>query len=290
MKIKVPPHSSAPQGQTIVIREQREGCFLQTLNLGCAIVIGIVLLVVGVLFFAVVRPGYVKARAEAQHAASSSGKGLQPAAAPSASAPTAAPVASPKNEPAKPTAAPVATPKASPVVAPATPPPTPPKSPLAKWEVFKKVDEMTDATTYLFTLDGERVDINDFVSYTPKLVIRITPQSVLCGVPKYSQNVAIMIETEGFHREVQEVTIRVDSLEPVTGNLQTSTSRSAVFLPKSALKSLDGSKRLALRFTTTLGDVRTLKFNLEGFKLDDLETELIKRVRADRPKGVEIAP
>ena len=275
MKIKVPPRRGyIQQPQTIIVKERGEGCFLQTLNIGCAIVF---LVIAAIVAFAV----FIWYEAQPE---------TQSSRATPAPSPVAAPVASPKNEPAKPTAVPVATPQASPVVAPATPPPAPPKSPLARWEVFKKVDEMTDATTYLFTLDGERVDINDFVSYTPKLVIRITPQSVLCGVPKYSQNVAIMIETEGFHREVQEVTIRVDSLEPVTGNLQTSTSRSAVFLPESALKSLDGSKRLALRFTTTLGAVRTLKFNLDGFKLDDLETELIKRVRADRPKGVEIAP
>lgn len=61
---------------------------MQTLNLGCAIVIGIVLLVVGVLFFAVVRPALTKARAEAQRAASSSGKGLQPAAAPTSKPPS----------------------------------------------------------------------------------------------------------------------------------------------------------------------------------------------------------
>ena len=274
----MPSTRTNAQTPRIVVVQEKQGT-------GCLpVIIGVVLILLAIILLYVIFVIGGCSLALSRYAQEERGKVAQ------SSAPTAAPVASPKNEPAKPTAVPVATPQASPVVAPATPHPTPPKSPLARWEVFKKVDEMTDATTYLFTLDGERVDINDFVSYTPKLVIRITPQSVLCGVPKYSQDVAIMIETEGFHREVQEVTIRVDSLEPVTGNLQTSTSRRAVFLPEGALKSLDGSKRLALRFTTTLGAVRTLKFNLEGFKLDDLETELIKRVRVDRPKGVEIAP
>lgn len=44
MKIRVPPRNAAPQGQTIIIKEQREGCFLRTLNFGCAT---IALLVIG---------------------------------------------------------------------------------------------------------------------------------------------------------------------------------------------------------------------------------------------------
>lgn len=45
MKIKVPPRKAIPQGQTIIIKEQREGCFLRTLNCGCAT---IVLLAIGI--------------------------------------------------------------------------------------------------------------------------------------------------------------------------------------------------------------------------------------------------
>ena len=145
MKIKVPPRRGyVQQPQTIIVKERGEGCFLQTLNIGCAIVF---LVVAAIVAFAV----FIWYEAQPE---------TQASRATPAPSPVAAPVASPKNEPAKPTAVPVVTPQASPVVAPATPPPTPPKSPLARWEVFKKVDEMTDATTYLFALDGERVDMS----------------------------------------------------------------------------------------------------------------------------------
>ena len=97
-----------------------------------------------------------------------------------------------------------------------------------------------------------------------------------------------MIQSDAFHREMQYATCRVDSSDPVSGNLRTSQSRDALFLPQSALASFDDSKTFMLRFDTTLGKTRTLKFNLSGFTISALESELRRRVLADRPKGVTI--
>lgn len=44
MKIKIPQGATAPQ--TVIVREEREGCFLQTLNVGCAVVVGVLIVVV----------------------------------------------------------------------------------------------------------------------------------------------------------------------------------------------------------------------------------------------------
>lgn len=83
MKIKVPPHDSAPQGQTIIIKEQREGCFLRTLNFGCAIFALIVVLLLAALAWAIIiahRARENQSRAPAPRAA----KTTQTAAAPGA--------------------------------------------------------------------------------------------------------------------------------------------------------------------------------------------------------------
>lgn len=87
MKIKVPPHDSAPQGQTIIIKEQREGCFLQTLNLGCAIFALIVVLLLAALAWAIMTASRARenqSRAPAPRAA----KTTQAAAAPEKAPPS----------------------------------------------------------------------------------------------------------------------------------------------------------------------------------------------------------
>lgn len=87
MKIKVPPHDSAPQGQTIIIKEQREGCFLRTLNFGCAIFALIVVLLLAALAWAFIiahRARENQSRAPAPRAA----KTTQTAAAPEKAPPS----------------------------------------------------------------------------------------------------------------------------------------------------------------------------------------------------------
>ena len=122
MKIKVPSRSStAPQ--TIVIHERR--------GLGCGGVVGIVVtLLVGVAVYAWYRAesreldrraAFERARREA----------LSQFRAAELAPQSAAP-------------------------APSNPPPT--ASALPGWNISRHIDDMTDETTYFFTLDGLRVD------------------------------------------------------------------------------------------------------------------------------------
>ncbi len=154
--------------------------------------------------------------------------------------------------------------------------PAPDASALPGWRIVSKRDEMTDEAAYYFALDGVRVDAGP-VEYVPRLVIKAVPVS--SDPLKYSAEMCVMIETEGMQRNTQEVAYRFGTRPAVQATLQTSADRHAVFLPSDALASLDGSPTFVLRFTTTLGATRTLRFTTEGFTVAAFERELARQIK-----------
>ena len=253
MKIKVPPHSSAPLGQTIIIKEQREGCFLQTLNLGCAIVIGIVLLVVGVLFFAVVRPAFTKARAEAQRAASSSGKGLQPAAAPSAKKPQ------------------------------------PKTTDLYFFQESK--DAMTDAARYIFAWKSEK-SREPFSLADESLILRFSPTQVERSTHKMKYEIECIIHADFSYvgRDKTAATVRFDDKPARSWKCSPSTTGEGLFIDdaRGFLSEIAYARRCRVRFDDFGGQQHDLDFNLGFFSLQNFREKIVDCVLKSNPPNVKI--
>lgn len=253
MKIKVPPHSSAPQGQTIIIKEQREGCFLQTLNLGCAIVIGIVLLVVGVLFFTVVRPAFTKARAEAQRAASSSGKGLQPAAAPSAKKPQ------------------------------------PKTTDLYFFQESK--DAMTDAARYIFAWKSEK-SREPFSLIDEAIVLRFSPTQVERSTHKMKYEIECIIHADFSYvgRDKTTATVRFDDKPARAWKCSPSTTGEGLFIDdaRGFLSEIAYARRCRVRFDDFGGQQHNLDFNLGFFSLQNFREKIVDCVLKSNPPNVKI--
>ena len=79
---------------------------------------------------------------------------------------------------------------------------------------------------------------------------------------------AIISIDEGFTRGETEIITRFDKAKATAQNWPTSTSRRAAFAPQpfEFLRAVAGATNLTVRFTTTLGDVRTIKFSVADFK------------------------
>lgn len=257
MKIKVPPHSSAPQGQTIIIKERREGCFLQTLNLGCAIVIGIVLLVVGVLFFTVVRPAFTKARAEAQRAVSSSGKGLQPAAAP-----TAAPTAQK---------------------------PKPKTTDLYFFQESK--DAMTDAARYIFAWKSEK-SLQPFSLIDESIILRFSPTQVSRSSHKMKYEIECIIHADFSYvgRDKTTATVRFDDKPARAWKCSPSTTGEGLFIDdaRGFLSEIAYARRCRVRFDDFGGKQHDLDFNLGFFSLQNFREKIVDCVLKSNPPNVKI--
>lgn len=263
MKIKVPPRRGyVQQPQTIIVKERGEGCFLQTLNIGCAIVIGIVLLVVGVLFFAVVRPGYVKARAEAQRAASSSGKGLQPAAAPSAPAPTAAPSAQK---------------------------PQPKTTDLYFFQESK--DAMTDAARYIFAWKSEK-SLQPFSLIDESIILRFSPTQVARSSHKMKYEIECIIHADFSYvgRDKTTATVRFDDKPARAWKCSPSTTGEGLFIDdaRGFLSEIAYARRCRVRFDDFGGKQHDLDFNLGFFSLQNFREKIVDCVLKSNPPNVKI--
>jgi len=253
MKIKVPPRQAAPQGQTIIIKEQREGCFLQTLNLGCAIVIGIVLIIFGVLFFAVVRPGYSKARAEANRSASSSGRSLQPAAAPSAQ----------QHQP-----------KTTDLF------------------FFKESkDAMTDAAQYIFAWKSKK-SLEPFSLIDEAVVLRFSPTQVERSTHKMKYDVECIIHADFSYvgRNKTTATVRFDDKTARAWKCSPSTTGEGLFVDdaRGFLSEIAKARRCRVRFDDFGGQQHDLDFNLGLFSLDDFRERIVDCVLKSNPPNVKI--
>lgn len=229
MKIKVPPHNSAPQGQTIIIKEQREGCFLQALNLGCAIFALIVVLLLAALAWAIIaahRARENQSRAPAPRAA----KATQ-----TATAKTTQTAAEPEKAP---------------------------PSPSDAWLVAQHKDAITDEVSFFLVLDGDPIK-DGLIEYTPQLVLKVPRGTDGAGDFAAAES-GIKISPEAIKRQgvVADVRINQNAAESIA--LAPSESRDVVFFPADFTKRLDGARTLLVRLTTSLGNTRTYRFNLGG--------------------------
>ena len=154
------------------------------------------------------------------------------------------------------------------------------------WTVEKHIDEMTDARTYIIWTTGTVVQVNSLVSYVPQLQFRIRPVTwyAMLNQLKFSCEAAFAIETEGFTRNGVPVMLRLDDEKPYSETWNPSTDRRVAFspTPQPFLALAREKKMLRIRYGTTLGDIRTTRFELAG--LDGAIAELKRQVAKDPPK------
>lgn len=252
MKIKVPPHQSAPEGQTIVIKEQREGCFLQTLNLGCAIVIGIVLLV-GVLLFVFARPAFNKARDEAKRAAMS-GDAVRPST----------PVASTARS-------------------------APKTTDLYRFSESK--DAMTDAARYIFAWKSER-SREPFSLIDEAIVLRFTPSEVARSTHKMKYEIECIVHADFSYvgRDKTAATVRFDDKPARTWKCTPSTTGEGLFIDdaRGFLSEIAYARRCRVRFDDFGGRQHDLDFNLGFFSLQNFREKIVDCVLKSNPPNVKI--
>lgn len=138
----------------------------------------------------------------------------------------------------------------------------------AEWKISSAADEITDEVFYYIDTAGTRVETHPGVYYTPGLCFKICPQNLTAeGKMRYKCDALISID-EGFTRGETEIITRFDRAKPTTQSWPTSTSRRAAFAPNGLafMRSVSGATNLTVRFETTLGHVRTIKFSVADIK------------------------
>jgi hypothetical protein len=140
----------------------------------------------------------------------------------------------------------------------------------ADWQINTITDEMTDVTSYAISTAGTEVDTGMIVKYRPWLHFRITPVAFdrEKNQMHYRPEVFFAIETEGLKRGSAEVAIRFDKRPAETVTVTTSTERRAGFFTP-GLDYLDkalSATNVTIRYVTTLGSVRTSRFNVSGLQ------------------------
>ena len=155
----------------------------------------------------------------------------------------------------------------------------------ADWTIVPTTDEMTDVTKYSIVTTGDPVAITDFLKYTPELYFRITPVDYNAKTDKmfYRSEVFFAIQTEGLRRGESQVKIRFDRKPVQDVTVTASTERRAGFFgnPSGFISEATASTNLLVRFTTTLGAVRTLKFRVDGL-MDQMKA--VKKTFRDNRK------
>lgn len=145
-------------------------------------------------------------------------------------------------------------------------------TPSSAWKVGRSRDDMTDVVTYILSLEGLRIEEGIF-DYTPRLVFQL-PQSARLSGDFSGAECCVWIEPEAIKRTGVVAEIRIDQKPVEKILLMPGQNRSAVFLPSGFVKRLDGARTLIVRLETSLGKVRTLRFNLGGVTLDALAKKL----------------
>ena len=252
MKIKVPPHQSAPEGQTIIIKEQREGCFLQTLNIGCVIVIGILLLV-GVLFFVFTRSAFNRARSEAKRAAMS-GDVVRPSA-PGTSAASPAPKTT------------------------------------DLYHFTESKDAMTDAARYIFAWKSEK-SRKQFSLIDEAIVLRFTPSEVARSSHKMKYDIDCIIHVDFSYvgQKGTTATVRFDDKPARTWKCTPSASGEGLFIDdaRGFLSEIAYARRCRVRFDDFGGRQHDLDFNLGFFSLQNFREKIVDCVLKSNPPNVKI--
>ena len=147
------------------------------------------------------------------------------------------------------------------------------------WKAETHTDEMTDAKQFVVWTTGTVVRINSLVEYTPQLQVRMTSPTYLPDTDKIRAKFELLftIETEGLKRSGAEVMYRVDDKEPITEIWSPATDRHGAFSPHAVelIKELQTAQTLRIRYITTLGDIRTVRFDVTGLK-DALKKAIAK--------------
>ena len=144
------------------------------------------------------------------------------------------------------------------------------------WQISETVDEISDELSYLVHAPGSVVRLTEYMSYRPELVVKVTPKCTTeSGSLKYAGAVYFAIETDGLRRGQCEVVTRFDREKPTAETWNTSTDRHAAFAPdwKRTISRLSAATNLTVRYTTTLGAVRTATFDVRGL------TNALKQVK-----------
>lgn len=152
-----------------------------------------------------------------------------------------------------------------------------PASPADAWRVGRSRDDMTDAVTYIMALDGLKIK-EGILEYTPRLAIQLSQAALISG-DFSSAECIVSIEPEAVKRAGVVADVRIDQNPVEKISMSAGQKRSSVFFPDGFAKRLDGARTLIVRFETSLGSVRTLRFNLGGITLDSLVQ------KAKREKG-----
>lgn len=142
---------------------------------------------------------------------------------------------------------------------------------------------MSDAITYDVWKFGEAVKAADYVEYIPRFVVRIVPAGVTeSGGMKYKAEPHFQIKADGLRRDYCKVTSRFDRAPAEESIWSTSTDRHGAFAPKPMdfTKKMIAATNLCIRFETTLGAIRTLRFDVRGLMpmMRDVKARYVKRV------------
>lgn len=145
------------------------------------------------------------------------------------------------------------------------------------WMIRESTDEITDEKSYYVFSTGSKIG-DSIMHYEPNLVIRVKPKGLTpTGEMKYKPEIMIQLgDFDGIDRNGCELTLRCDKRKPLVETWIPSTDRRAMFAPDDmkTLKRLKVSTNLTVRFTTTLGYVRTSTFNVSGL------TKALKQVKS----------
>lgn len=152
---------------------------------------------------------------------------------------------------------------------------------LAEWKLETDTDPITDKISYTLHRPGENVSDPSFnLSYSPHLCVRVSALPTDTDL-LHSLEIYFTIETEGLRRGRSSVIVRIDKSKAEDIAITSSTDRRAGFFtdPISLLDRMFDSSTLIIRYTTTLGHIRTTTF-----KLDDLKRELATVIKRHTDK------
>lgn len=263
MKIKVPPRNAAPQGQTIIIKEQREGCFLRTLNFGCAT---IVLLAIG--FGLLVVWGPIWFGSSSQSGETSSGKALHADAAPTAASDGKG---------------------VQPAAAPSTPKPQPKATGLYFFQESK--DAMTDAARYIFAWKSKR-SREPFSLIDETIILRFSPTQVERSTHKMEYDVECIIHSDLSYvgRRETIAAVRFDDRPARDWKCSPSTNGEGLFIDdaRGFLSEIAYARRCRVRFNDFGKQQHDLDFDLGLFSLQDFREKIVDCVLKSNPPNVEI--
>lgn len=147
---------------------------------------------------------------------------------------------------------------------------------------------MSDQTSYLVATDGEPYAVSEYLQEVPALIVEVTPFELSkSGALKYKYEVYFQLKSDGLRRSGIVAMLRFDKSAAEKWECETSSDRRSAFFPhsKKPLERIGSATNLLVRFQTTLGHERTLRFNVSGLK--DKLRELKARVVADRPSSVK---